>query len=300
MGASMLEVIRGYLCCNCHSGVGFSQDQINELIENHGIKGTLYKKVVCKQCENLFFLYEGIIENLVKQRVWPDFICDIVIAGSEEVIVGKVTKVELPRTFLINKVSLTNGGGFAEVAPFYHGHFETNWFSIVSSELPNENPSIPSFKKIGDKHQVDWVAFGKSGEKYSETWIQLLAQIKEQMLHGQYNIATLTSEMMFESFLDSTLNKLLINKGISEESAYIIIESINSIYKKAHSLLKSLNGKGLQDEKPINKEWIKLMELRNKIAHGENVNVDLERAEWSLRTALEAIFYIYNNCEIYS
>ncbi len=53
----------------------------------------------------------------------------------------------------------------------------------------------------------------------------------------------------------------------------------------------NFNGEGLSSNKTIN--WVKLMELRNKITHSETVNVDKETAEWGLRTALNVIFYIY-------
>ncbi|MHB1681248.1 MAG: hypothetical protein ACYCYO_00270 [Bacilli bacterium] len=295
----MRELIKGYYCSNCNQGIEFKNEVLEHTLKVYGIKGTLNQSIQCRGCNNQFPLYQGMIESLVTTTSWPDFICDVRYFGQEEITLGNEYTITLPSKILIYKIFLTNNDGLASIAPFYYDNFETDSFKIVSSQIEQEVPQ-PHDKEIGQNHKVSWLVYGKSGDKYSETWIQLLAQIKEQIRHGQYNIAALTSEMMFESFLDKTLNALLVNQGISDESAYIILESINSIYNKAHGLLESLNGKGLKDEKPINKEWIKLMELRNKIAHGEDAEIDVDKAKWALRTALNAVFFVYNSCNLFS
>lgn len=301
----MKKLLNRYYCNNCQRGWGYGIEAIERLVQEEGEKFVFNEEVICDHCDNKFPYYKGLINDLVEDEgfgTW-DFIWDIkynsATMGAADITVGKEYVINLPKKVLINKIILTNLGGFVAVAPHFHTEFAMDSFTIVSSEGESDHPSS---KKLGDSHSLSWVLYGKSGDSVEEeTWLVLLTQIKEQILQGQYNIAVLTSEMMFESFLDVTLNKLLIKQGLSQEAAYIILESMNSILTKAHKLLKELNGQGLQGQgkNPINKEWQELLKFRNKIAHGESVEVNKEKAQWALRTALDAIFFIYNSCDIY-
>ncbi|PEE43830.1 hypothetical protein COM71_24255 [Priestia megaterium] len=294
--AVMTSLFKSYTCNECKSGRSFTPQSIETTINTYGEK-TLLNKIIECSCGNKFSIYEGIIQNLVSDNIFSalEAVCDLRYHDTVQITVGKEYTVNLPRKLLINQVFLTNIDAGAVVAPNFFSSFETDSFTIVSSESKDNDSG---FKKVGENHKVSWAVFGKSGDKPTETWILLLTQIKEQIIHGQYNIAVLTSEMMFESFLDKSLNKMLISEGLSKEASYTILESMKNIYDKAHKLLRDLNGKGLSSDKSINKEWVKLMELRNKIAHGENIDVDKKKAEWALKTALDAIFYIYMNSSV--
>ncbi|MFL7940820.1 hypothetical protein ACKA0G_10155 [Priestia megaterium] len=296
------NIFTDYECTQCGKGQGRDVEYIEWEISKHGEKHFLSEMIECK-CGNKFNRYEGIIESFVSDNIyskWRAF-CDITLAGEANITIGKQCKIVIPKQLLISKIFLTNIEGFASLAPEFYSHIETDSFNIVSSEVNSEGSSDPSnYKKIGENHKVDWFLFGKSGDKPVETWLLLLTQASEQILHGQYNIAILTSEMMFESFLDDSLNKQLISKGLSKEASYTILESMRSIYDKAHKLLKDLTGQGLQSagkgKNSINAEWQELVRVRNKIAHGEQVEeLNKEKAEWALRTALKAIFFIYIN-----
>ncbi|PFJ03212.1 hypothetical protein [Priestia megaterium] len=290
------SILTSHMCGECGLGSGFDATGIERLIADIGEMNFLSEIIECSGCGNKFERYKGIIEEFISDNIYAILptIYDVIYDGVADITVGKEYKVVLPKKFLINRVHLGNKGAGASIGPNFYTELEANWFTIASCECENISGE-GHYKRIGDSHQVFWKVYGKSGNKPSETWLLLLAQIKEQILHGQYNIAILTSEMMFESFLDQSLKKMLISEGLSEEASYTILESMRSIYDKAHKLLKNLNGAGLSSNKAINKQWKDLMELRNKIAHGENIDVDKEKAQWGLRTALDAIFYIYMN-----
>ncbi|OMF21894.1 hypothetical protein [Paenibacillus sp. FSL H8-0259] len=292
----MKEIIKSFQCAKCRSGSNFNPQYVEDNIKQIGLKRTLQLPVVCQDCGNEFSIFQGIIDALVLNNVWPDFICDVNYGGEVEVVVGKEFTIDLPSPVLIEKVFLTNGNAFALVVPRYLEGCSTSKFTIVSSEIEGEHTD---YRKVGEAHTVSWSMHGKSGNRYSETWIQLLAQVKELIMHRQYEMAVLSSEIMFESFLDSTIYKHLLRDGSSHDTAYTMLESIPSVQTKAHKLLKSLCGYGLQDNKQINKEWLNLMLMRNKIAHGEDVAADKDKASWAFRTALDSIFYIYIMSDIY-
>ena len=303
----MKKLFDRHYCNECKTGWGYGVGAMEHVAKQKGTKFVFNEEVICDGCGNRFPYYKGVIDSLVEEEDFGswNFIWDVKYnsaqMGAAIITVGKEHVVKLPKKVLINKVILTNIDGFAAVAPFFHDAFAMDSFTIVSSEGESNHPSS---RRFGDSHSLSWVLYGKSGDSIEEeTWLALLNQVKEQILYGQYNIAVLTSEMMFESFLDMTLNKLLIDQGLSQEAAYVILESMGNIKSKAHKLLKELNGQGLQrvdgKKNPINKEWVDLLELRNKIAHGESVEVNKEKAQWALRTALSAIFFIYNSCDIY-
>lgn len=281
----MKELLKGIWCSNCESGTSLNFELMERVIEDKGEKDIFLIKYKC-DCGHEFNLYEGIINYLLFDGFSEKLTCDYNESGRTEIIVGKEKIIKLSRYVSIKKVYLTSEGGFVSLSPSYF-HLETDYFNIVSSEVESDYKAA---KKIGEKLKVTWNVYGKTDDRVNETWLLLLTQIREQIQLGQYNTAILTSEMMFESYLDNALNKMLIAKGVSEKTSYVILESMKSIYDKAHKLLKELNGERLNGE--VNKEWIKLLGLRNKIAHGENVKVDKEKAEWALKTALNAIFFI--------
>ncbi|MCZ0872748.1 hypothetical protein [Peribacillus sp. AS_2] len=297
----MIELLNKFYCNECESGWNYGLD-VKGIKEMSLEKNLFNQNIKCESCGNEFLYFQGLINKLVEDDhfgTW-EFIYDTQYFGSTNIVVGKEHKITLPKQVLITKVMLTCQDGFCSVAPNFHSQIESDSFGIVSSETDDEGEMV---KKFGENLSVNWMVYGKSGNKPIETWVHLLTQVKEQIVHGQYNIAVLCSEMMFESFLDSTLNKLLISKGLSDGASYVILERLGNIQSKAHELLKELNGVGLQGEgkgtNPINTQWTKLVKLRNKIAHGDNVDLDKEKAKWALRTSLDAIFFIYNSCPLY-
>lgn len=298
---NLIELLNKFYCNECKRGWSYDLD-VNRIKEMNVEKSLFNQNIKCEACGNEFLYFQGLINNLVEDDFFGtwEFIYDTRYSGGANIVVGKEHKIKLPKQVLITKVMLTCQDAYCSVAPNFYSQFESDFFSIVSSEPDTEDEMS---KKFGENLIVNWMVYGKSGNKPIETWVHLLTQIKEQIVHGQYNIAVLCSEMMFESFLDSTLNKLLISKGLSDGASYVILERVGNIQSKAHELLKELNGVGLQGEgkgsNPINTQWTKLVKLRNKIAHGDHVELDKEKAQWALRTSLDAIFFIYNSCPLY-
>jgi hypothetical protein len=114
-------------------------------------------------------------------------------------------------------------------------------------------------------------------------------------LNEQFNLAILTCEMSFESFIDSLLYKGMRAKGLSEDFVSAVIEKMNSIQTKVDKLLKELYSLKLASNKKLNKKWREIIKIGNKIAHGVLANISKEQAEDAFEVIVGLIFYVYLN-----
>lgn len=275
-------------CDKCFQGRTLDRKEIVDLEKN---KDSYFKKIKCS-CGNEFTYLEGIIQDIIRSDSFGDlhFTNDIFLSGVTEIKIGYTHFVEFEQVIpVVSKIFLTNYGKFAAIEPKPCGSVG---FQIFSAE------DKLSDLKIGDKHTVSWAIYGKSTNINRETWNRLLVQAKEQLMNKQFNLAYLTSEIAFESFIDSLLNKLLVKKGLSEEAAYTIVESIGSIKTKVHKLLKQLDKVIFRDSGKINKQWEDIVAKRNKIAHGEVAEIEENEARNCFESIVRGIFYIIINSTI--
>ena len=243
------------------------------------------KETICQSCSCKFSLIDGIIQSIISENVFSEwsFISDIQLSGDAEITIGKTHEIQLGRDVpIINKIYLTCMNSYADVFPI---SYSGNFFRIISSQADGGTP-------LGEKQTVSWLLYGRSADIAIDIWRQLLVYAKEEILQKQYTLALLSCAIAFESFVDSLLGKLFKSKGIVSEASNIILETIPSIYTKVHKLLNFMDNILFKDDSVINKNWQKLVEKRNLIAHGSDVNVSREEAKGSFETVVRGIFYI--------
>lgn len=268
-------------CPSCKSGRSL---ELNEIEQIQDSAANLSNKVSCT-CGHEYSYLDGIIQDLISDNIFSkwSFISNITLYGTSKITIGYLNVVQLPQKVPeINKIFLTCIGGFANVTSIIQG---TDSFRIISSEIPKGVP-------VGEKLEVSWLLYGRDSLESIPIWRRLLVQAKEEIIQNQYNLAYLTSEMAFESFIDSTLNQLLTAKGIPDEASNVILESMSSIFDKVHRLLLYLGGIKVKDNKNFNKNWQAIVEKRNKIAHGEVFEISAEEAKMAFETVIKGIFYI--------
>lgn len=287
-------------CPNCYSGRTLKPDE-KESYSRLPLKEFFNTKpsIQCS-CGNEYTFLEGIVQDLISSNTFSEwgFVSDIYLCDEIEITVGLVKKIQLPQTIpIINKVFLTGIGGFALIAPQYN-EVNCDIIHVISSEYPRSpgSPRSPGASgpprfRVGDKMKITWCIYGNSTNHNIPAWRKIVIQAKREFINKQYSLALLTSAIAFESFIDTLLNETLINKGVPQESASTIVESINSIKTKVHSLLKSLDSVSFKDC-DANKSWEKLLLQRNKIAHGEVIDVSEEDARNALKTVVTGILYI--------
>lgn len=269
-------------CSSCKRGWSLDQTIIQTFSVDRLKLNDLTK---CPACGNEFSYLEGIIQNLISDSEVLDwsFTSDIMLTGQSELVVGRSHTIELEHEVpIINKIYFTCYEGFADVTPVIQGNKS---FRIISSAMDRGVP-------LGGNLKVGWCLYGRSQWGHIQVWRRLLVQAKEELIHKQYNLALLTSEIAFESFIDTQIDKLLTRNGISNEASSVILESMTSIYHKVHKLLMHLDGINFKESGQINRKWQTVVEQRNKIAHGEVSEIPPEDAKMAFETVIRGIFYI--------
>ena len=71
-----------------------------------------------------------------------------------------------------------------------------------------------------------------------------------------------------------------------------MMETIPSIYVKVYKLLNYLDNIQFKDYKDTNKKWQNVVEKRNLIAHGADIDISMDEAKQSFETVVRGIFYI--------
>ena len=274
-------------CKSCKRGWSLDPEESKILTKQ---KNNYYKTMKCKWCGFEFSYLDGITQDLFTKHPGGQkfFICNLIDGGQCEVNVGYSREINLNIEIpFIKEINLTCQNGFAAVVPL---QINNKKFLIVSSEIPDG-------LKVGEKLKLYWSVSGRSEwEQISiPTWERLLVQAKEEILNEQFNLAILTCEMSFESFIDSLLYKRMRAKGLSEDFVSAVIEKMNSIQTKVDKLLKELYSLKLASNKKLNKNWREIIKIRNKIAHGVLVNISKEQAEDAFEVIVGLIFYVYLN-----
>lgn len=247
-------------------------------------------KTKCEYCGHEFSFLEGIVQNLVSANTFSEysFTSNIMLHDVAEVTVGYPFVVSLPREVpVINKIFLTCVENFADVTPVIQ---DARTFRILSSAVPNGI-------LVGGKLKVSWGLWGRSEWGTLPVWRRLLVQAKEELISQKYNLALLTSEIAFESFIDSILGKLLSAKSVPKEASNVVLESVN-IKNKVHKLLLYLDGITFKKSGEINKEWESVVNRRNDIAHGEIAEISMDEARSAFKTIVRAIFYILQETSV--
>lgn len=269
-------------CPSCHRGRSLEIEEHTKILES---RKNWALKTICKNCSAEFTFIEGIIQSIISENVFSEwsFISDVQLGGNVEITVGKTYTVQLEQDVpIINKIFLTCMKSYADIVPvFDSGKF----FRIISSQINGGTP-------LGEKQAVSWLLYGRSSSASIEIWRRLLVSAKEEMLHKQYALSLLSSAIAFESFLDSLLGNLLRSKGIVSEASEVILETIPSLYPKVYKLLNYMDNISFKENKEINKRWQTLVEKRNRVAHGSDLDVSIEEAKESFETVVRGIFYI--------
>lgn len=279
-------------CPICYRGWSLDEKELKFLLEN---KENYNENITCIDGHTFSYM-DGIIQDLTSDNSFSEwsFVSDVILHGRANITVGNSYVVNLPiQVPNVNKILLTCVGGYADLSP---GVYNSNYFTVVSSSRDNGPNCVP----VGSALEINWVVYGRNASLEISSWRKLLVQAKEEIIQGQYNLALLTSEMAFGSFIDTLLYKLMTNKGLPDKAAYTILESINSIYNKVHKLLCHLDGFKFQDEanREVNREWQKLVEKRNKVAHGEVTDSTAEDAKWAFKTVIKGILYILHRSSV--
>jgi len=276
-------------CVSCSSGRTLEPNEIQSI---HANKAFLNEETKCNGCGDRFPYVEGIIQGIISDSLFAEwnFVSNIVLSGSIKVSVGTVYHQKLEQEVpVINKIFLTCIDTHTDVAPVYdHGHA----FRVISSATGHG-------AKIGDTQKIDWLLYGRTKNIKIPVWQKFIIQAKEELLQRQYNLSLLTSAISFESFVDTLIEKLFSQKGITQEASNIILESMSGIYHKVHKLLPELDKIALKENKEINKKWQKsVVEKRNTIAHGAIEEVSKEEAREAFETVIRAIYYLAQNTSL--
>lgn len=279
LGLSQISMVE---CLKCQRSWSLETEEIGFLQKN---KENLHTELTCKWCGYEFSYIDGIIQEMISNNSFSEqnFISDIIDGGECEIVVGYTHtfkfNYEIP---VVNALNISCIDGFASIKA---DPVNSKEFIIMSSYINNG-------VALGDKLRICWVASGRSSWDNVPIWKRYLVQAKEQMIARNYNLALLTCEMAFESFIDTILDELLTKKGLTREASHIILESMR-ITDKVYRLLQHLDGIKFKEYKNINSKWSNLVQKRNKVAHGEIAEITEAEANEAFDTVVRAILFIY-------
>lgn len=305
----MHELISKNYCPHCSLFWELEEKQMERLSQQQ-LKFVLRENITCRYCDKNFTFYEGMIKGIITAKLFRafDVMYDFSFRNRTFIVLGQMKTIKLPKEMKLKEVVLSTKAP-VKLSSSYSREGFIESFDVISSELDPEtkNNILASggwkrrLPEIKDWVEIEYHAYGNTkGQRENEVWVELLSQIMKQIQQEQYSAAILSSEIMFESFLDKTLFSSLKAQGLNDDTSYLMLESIGNIKTKAHRLLKGLEGNGLQINKEVNKNWEGLLKKRNKIGHGEQIDFTKDEAQQALRTALEAIFTIYIHTDVYA
>jgi hypothetical protein len=251
-------------------------------LHNHKNLNDIYE---CK-CGNKFTYIDGIINDYCSDLSFSeyDFISDIQKHGEIEIMVGKTSVVQIGSKCWINKVNLNAGGGIwleAVIDGF-------DRFKILSSEIEDrEGISDHKYPKIGDKQKVCWWLYARSFDKPTLVWNESLIKAKEQIINQDFLLSYFSSTVALESFYNLQFNDVLKKKGVQSDAIDIFLKE-SSFPDKIFKLSKSLLG--IEHEKKARQALQKMIETRNKIAHGKRAKITREEAQKCFRNVVSVIF----------
>jgi hypothetical protein len=258
-------------------------------LHNHQRLDDIYE---CK-CGNKFTYIEGIINDYCSELSFSeyDFISDISRHGEVEIIVGKTKVVTLDIKCWINTVNLNAVPGGIWLKAVKDG---TDRFKILSSEYENrEEHTEHKLPKIGDKQKVYWGIYGRSNQQPVIIWNEFLIKAKKQVIKQDFLLSYFSSAAALESFYNIHFNDNLKKKKIQPEAIDIFLKE-SSFPDKIFKLSKSLLG--MEYDKKTKVALTKIIETRNKIAHGKTTEITREEAQECFRNVVSVIFkyLLYN------
>jgi hypothetical protein len=259
-------------------------------LHNHKYLTDIYK---CK-CGNEFTYIDGIISGYCSDISFSeyDFISDIREYGEVEIIVGKTYVVRTNSKSWINHVHLNQAGVWLKAV--IEG---ADRFKILSSEIEDGRvKSLHQYPKIGDKHKVHWSLHGRSFDKPILIWNQFLIKAKEQIINQDFLLSYFSSAAALESFYNVQFDDVLKTKGVHSDAIDVFLKE-SSFSDKIFKLSKSLLG--IEHEKKVRQALQKLIETRNKIAHGKTTEITREEAQDCFRNVVSVIFkyLLYNEAK---
>ncbi|GEM_PF-7059906 len=282
-----------YKCENCESE---HNRPIKKLSMGKVTKELALTKVECN-CGNIFTIEDG-FKNFLKSKLVFSFyqiISDVIKEEySIDVCVGRPKKISFSVPMRnIEGVFLTPMDGFLAGVNIQknfqvEGHGE---ITIVTSENLKENGEVFG-PKVGEIGRLNIQIYGVNDNNLNyPIWFRFLIESKKEMLNGNYALSILSSCISCENFIDSLLTNILFSKGISSEVSHNMLSSMVDIKKKVQKIWSNLDGVKTNRVTEI-KKWIELIEIRNKIAHGEKNNCSKEDAELYFNIAIDFIFYL--------
>ena len=238
----------------------------------------------CK-CGNKFSYIDGIINGYCDANSFSQygFISDIQEHGEVEIIVGKTYIVRTKNKCWINHVHLNQAGVWLKAV--IEG---ADRFKILSSEIEDrEGKSTHKSPKIGDKHKVQWGLFGRSFDRSKLIWNEFLIKAKEQIINQEFLLSYFSSAAALESFHNVKFDEILLKKKVQADAIDIFLKE-SSFPDKIFKLSKSLLG--IEHEKKERTALQKLIETRNKIAHGKTTEIKREEAQECFKNVVSVIF----------
>lgn len=250
----------------------------------------------CTSCDNLFTYLDGIINSYCSDHPFSalDFVSDITEHGACEITLGVPKIITLKQIVpIFHKIFLSHMDKFYISAPIYNNN--RSEFTILSSEVilrPNESADNPSLAKYGETVRIGWGVYGRTRELKTEPWRQLLVQSKEEYINEKYLLSFLSVAIALESYINSKLVENLKSKKIEEKSIDVFLKESNMV-DKAFILFKSLLGIDPIEVGSLSKSnFMKIIEKRNKIAHGKIVNIEMDEVKEVFQTVIKFIMYV--------
>ncbi|MDP5200380.1 HEPN domain-containing protein [Flavobacterium sp. DG2-3] len=280
-------------CSKCKSGESLSfVMQRNSPVSLHEINQ-------CRSCGNSFSYLDGIIDAYCSEHpfIALDFVSNIIEYGTCDIAIGTPKVVSLKQTVpIFHKVFLTNKEKFYFSAPIYENDRAN--FTILSSEeirISRETTNEDSFGKFGDIVKIGWMVYGRTKELNVEPWKQLLVQSKEEYINEKYLLSFLSVAIALESYINSKIVENLNSKNIDEKSIDIFLKESNMV-DKAFVLFKSLIGIDPVEVGNLSRSnFTKIIEKRNKIAHGKIVTVEKNEVIDVFNAVIKFIIYMENS-----
>lgn len=279
-------------CSKCKSGesLGFAIQRNNP--------ASIHEINQCRLCGNSFTYLDGIIDSYCSEHPFSalDFVSNIIEYDTCDITIGTPKIISLKQTVpIFHKVFLTNQDKFYFSAPIYENNKSS--FTVLSSEAirkSGESVNEDSFGKFGDIVKISWIVYGRTKELNVEPWKQLLVQSKEEYINEKYLLSFLSVAIALESYINSKIVENLKSKNIDEKSIDIFLKESNMI-DKVFVLFKSLLGIDPVEVGNLSRStFTKIIEKRNKIAHGKIVNIEKDEVKDVFNAVVGFIIYIEN------
>lgn len=235
-------------------------------------------------CGRKFTYIEGIINEFCSDSMFSEyeFISNIQMSGRTEIVIGKTAIVYLDSDCWINKIHINQNGLWVKGIP--NG---SNSFKIISSEIENSKDSTWNYPKIGSKKTISWTVYGKTEDAKIEIWNIFLIKAKEQIIKQDFLLAFFSTAVALESFLNLRFFEILEGQHVHGDAIDIFLKESyfsDKIFKLSKSLL------GIEYEKSEKKDLQRLIETRNKIAHGKTTDITGEEAKVCFKVVVSVIF----------